>query len=123
MVRYDTRRENGLTRRDYHENAGILIPSMPIPAEWWYVWDWFLDLNDMVNRSGDGYCRRVEPGVYFEWARLGGHIVSPSEYDILKAMDHAYCNAMNSEISDRRARMQEQARIDQEARAANKGRR
>lgn len=114
MVRYDTRNENGLTRREFSENAGVLVPSMPIPSEWWYVWDWFLDLNDMVNRSGDGYCRRIEPAVYMEWATLSGHIVSPSEYDILKAMDHAYCNAMTSEISSRRSRMAEQARIDQE---------
>lgn len=66
----------------------------------------------MVDRAGDGYCRPITPGDYKHWIDISGNIVTPLEYDILRAMDVAYKTAMEREMNERRLRAQEMAEIE-----------
>lgn len=123
-VRYNTRRENGETRREYYERMNQIVPEMTIPDEYEYIWEWFWELNGMINRAGDGYCRPISPGDYKAWTDISGNIVTPSEYDMLRAMDGAYKRAMDQEIEDRRTRAREQAELEAASRPQmRKGRR
>jgi len=46
------------------------------------------------------------------WAALTGEIVYPWEWSILRAMDAAYCGALNIELSEHRARQDEWRKKD-----------
>ena len=100
IVRYDFRRSNGETRRDYNARFNQPSPDILIPPEYDHFFAWFWDISNMIDRNGDGYCRPIAPGDYKAWLELSGEIVEPADYDILRAMDKAYVAQMNVEIQD-----------------------
>lgn len=57
----------------------------------------------------DGVCLKIPPSEWLAWQSITGHVVYSVEFDILAAMDHAYCAAVNEEIAIGRA-MEEEAR-------------
>ena len=95
------------------------VPEIEIPEAHEYIYSWFWEINGMVDRAGDGYCRPITPVDYKAWTDISGNIVTPLEYDILRTMDMAYKTAMEREMNERRMRAQEQAEIE----AANKPKR
>lgn len=108
-VYYGVRQRNGLTRREYLENAEQPVPEMYLPENFEYIWEWFFDLAQNVDRAGDGYTKPIPFDAYDVWERKTGNIVRPFEYDILRAMDHAFCLAMTKEIQAQRAAAQAEA--------------
>lgn len=62
-----------------------------------------MELNDLTDRAGDGHCRKMTPDIYKGWADMTGNLVRPSEYDMLRAMDAAFCSEMNKELAAARA--------------------
>ena len=108
----DTRRENDETRREHYERLNHPVPEIEIPEDYEYIYLWFWEINGMVDRAGDGYCRPITPGDYKHWIDISGNIVTPLEYDILRAMDVAYKTAMEREMNERRLRAQEMAEIE-----------
>ena len=68
-----------------------------------HLWEWFFDLDNRISRMDDGVCNRIPPSEWLAWQQMTGDIVYPWEYDILTAMDRAYCAAVNGEIAAGRA--------------------
>ena len=75
-----------------------------VPTAGTHLWEWFFDINERISRSDlDRGCRRLPPTEWVAWGTLTGHVVYSWEYDILAAMDAAYCSAVNEEIEAGRA--------------------
>jgi hypothetical protein len=74
-----------------------------VPAAGKHLWDWYFDIDARVSRIGDDVCKRIPPSEWLAWATLTGHVVYSWEYDILAAMDAAYCAGVNGEIAAGRA--------------------
>lgn len=73
-----------------------------------YLWDIYHSLHVAIPRISDGYYRLIPPTEFECWCRLTGTLVYPTEYDILNAMDRAYCEEANKELdSDRERQRQE----------------
>lgn len=100
VVRYETKRSTGETRREYNERFGVFTPEPEIPPEFAHFFEWFWEISKLVDRNGQGYCRPISAQDYKAWQELTGEIVEPADYDILQAMDAAYVNEMNKEIQD-----------------------
>ena len=92
------------------------VPENDIPEEFQYIWEWFWEINGMINRAGEGYCKPITAVDYKAWTEISGNIVTPTDYDILRTMDLAYRTAMDRETDDRRTRDRERA----ETEAANR---
>ena len=111
-ARYNTatrrfKSENGevwQTRAQYNDRFGQsdLNQEPEVPAAGQHLWDWFLDINDRISRVEDS-CRRIPPSEWLAWQQMTGDIVYPWEYDILAAMDRAYCDSVDGEIAAGRA--------------------
>lgn len=85
-------------------NAEDKIPAFVVPDSGQHIWDWWRELNQGVDRGGDGYFRRVTWLELRAWANTMGHIVHPWEYAILRAVDSAYCDARDELLQARRDR-------------------
>lgn len=94
--------ENGETRRERNERYNTYVPDFIVPDTGAYLWEWFLELNDLIHRSSDGFVYRIPPSEYKCWSELTGNIVNSWEYDILFAMDSEYCKQINAELSAKR---------------------
>lgn len=112
-VRYDTRREDGSTRRELHQRlvddgstVVDLAPEPRIPLGGEHLWNWYFDLSDRLQRVRDGICSPVPPTEFRAWVQNTGEIVYPSEYAILGSMDVAFCDEMNKELADYRVRQE-----------------
>jgi hypothetical protein len=97
-TRYETPDEKGVTRRQRYERIQQPVPLFYIPEAGKYLWDWFRELNFSVTRIKDGQCCLIPPSEVLAWINLTGTIIYPSEYDILRAMDHEYCSEINKEL-------------------------
>lgn len=116
-VRYEIPDENGETRRQRNIRVGEYTPSFILPKEGKYIWEWFVSLNESVTRISEGSCKRIPPSEYLAWVELTGNIVYPWEYDIMVAMDNAFCDETNKEFQNLRSKQEEeQARQVEEAR-------
>lgn len=104
-TRYDTPDENGEKRRDRNEKFDGVTPEFAPPEVGAYLLDWFDELATMVGRTWDGVCHSIPPTEYLAWREMFGHVVRPHEFIILRAMDKAFCKAMNQEFEDYRARI------------------
>lgn len=99
-VRYELPHPKAATRREYNMRAGRESPPLIVPDHCLYIWDLFFELNDGVDRTGDGYCRGVT------WADLIGFqqakqiTLTPDEIALLKAMDVVFCDQMNAAIAE-----------------------
>lgn len=80
-----------------------------MPSSGRYLWDWYFDLATSLRRVRDGICEPIPASEYLAWKRATGEIVYTQEYAILRAMDIAYCDEMNKELADYRARQKELA--------------
>lgn len=96
------------TRRERNKRVGEFAPELNIPSDGYYIWEWFIDLNNAVSRIKDGICYMIPPSEYLAWCKLTGNIVYPVEYDILKSMDEVFCRETNLEIESVRSRQQEE---------------
>lgn len=92
---------------------GHLTEEIIIPEVGEYLWDWFFEISNSVNRIVQGQPMRVPPSEFLAWAALSGRIVLTAEYAILRDMDAAFCSALAVEISEAQAR--QQAKADAEA--------
>lgn len=101
--------ENGETRRDRNERFNYPSPPADIPDEALHLIEWFDELSDGVPRKIDGVCHPIPWTEFLAWASVTGRIVRHSEYAILRAMDRAYCVAMNEEYEAYRARQADAA--------------
>lgn len=129
-VRYDTPNqkfpvegEKGmvmLSRREYYPRFDREAPPLEIPPRGMYLWEWYMDLSSKVRRIHEGVCGAIPPTEFMAWRDLTGHIIYPWEYDMLSAMDVAFCDELNKELEAKRAAQQDEARND--AKAGKRGR-
>lgn len=122
-VRYDTKDENGETRRERNEKFDAESPSLDIPDEGLYLWQWFWNLSTWFRRVRSGVSEPIVPSEMIAWADVIGVDVRPAEFAILHAMDMAFCEATNVEISEWRERDREKQRQEMDASKRGKGRR
>ena len=98
-----------LSRRDWYPRFAKEAPTLEIPPAGQYLWDWYMDITRRVRRVADGVCGPIPPSDWLGWQQITGNIVYPWEYDILAAMDVAFCDEMNKELDARREAHQEEA--------------
>lgn len=122
-VRYDTKDENGETRRERNEKFDAESPSLDIPDEGLYLWQWFWNLSTWFRRVRSGVSEPIVPSEMIAWAEVIGVEVRPAEFAILHVMDMAFCEATNVEISEWRERDREKQRQEMDASKRGKGRR
>lgn len=103
-TRYCIPDEKGETRRAYNERYGKDAPPFEIPPEGKYLWDWFQQIADGTARFREGIYHPVGWIDLKAWAEVTGTIVYPREFDILRAMDAAFCKGMNINVQERRER-------------------
>jgi len=113
-IRYDFQDENKETRRERNARFGKESPELIITAQWQYLWDWYEALSAGVGRAVDGVCNPIPWSEFLAWSSVSGVVVHPSEYAILRAMDAVFCEEMNKEFSDYRARLDAKTRPDAE---------
>lgn len=99
--------ENGETRRERNIRVGEYTPEFILPFKGRYLWDWYSSLNESISRIFDGNCRLIPPSELHAWSVITGNLVYPIEYDILKAMDVAYCDEINKEIASLHSKREE----------------
>ena len=106
-VRYDVPDENGQTRRERNERFGKSeeSPLLEISDEGLYLWNWYFELSQSLLRVRSGVCEPIPPSEFIAWCQATRKLIEPVEYDILRAMDHAFCDEMNKEISDYNERL------------------
>lgn len=121
FVRYDTlideyKNSNGdtITRRERYETmSGVeKPPELEIPEEGLEIWYWYAEISDSVQRVIDGVCRPIPPSEYLAWMTLTERKVRANEYEILRALDRAYCKETNKDLQARRNRESEQQKSD-----------
>lgn len=115
--------EKGITRRERNERVGESAPVVDVPPYGWHLWQWYWTLSARVLRVRDGVCVPLAPSEFLAWCQASGTIVSAPEYDILCAMDDAFCEEMNSELRDFRTRQEEEQKKQVEAAKSKRGRR
>lgn len=67
----------------------------------------FWDLRDSIQRTMQGIAVRLSPADFHYWQKLSGEHIDPSDYTVLKAMDSAYCIALNRELEAFRERQRD----------------
>lgn len=85
-------------------------PSLYIPPEGKYLWDWYAMLNEAVSRTKDGVCSLIPLTELYHWSLITGNMVSSLEYEILMSMDSAYVNEVNKELESIRSKYEEEQR-------------
>lgn len=121
-VRYYTEDERGELRKDRNDNVDIPTPELIVPLSGSYIWNWYFDLSTSIRRVRDGVCEPIPPSEFTHWRDNTGHIVYPSEYAILRAMDRAYCAEMNVELSSYSTRERERMKSESNTPTRNRRR-
>jgi len=111
-TRYETPGKTGETRGERNERFKQEVPLWDIPDAGLYLWEWFYELSEGVNRVIDGQVYRLTWSEIAAWIALTRNIVLPSEIDVLKSMDIAYCEALEGELGYARAISQEEAEAE-----------
>lgn len=102
--------EHGETRVERNERFGQsdLTPDKPIlEHSALTLWEWFWNISQSVQRVRQGAAIRISPADFIHWQKLTGVNLHPSEYDVLKSVDQAYCIAMNMELEAFRERQRD----------------
>lgn len=115
FVRYECQNDSGETRRERNERVGEATPEFRVPPEGLYIWNWYRQISAIASTIHEQVNRPIPPSEYLAWTSITGNIVYPIEYDIMFAMDLAYCSEINKEISDRREREIERREREAEA--------
>lgn len=79
---------------------------LTVPEAGLYLWEWFFELSHFRQRA-EGVCGAIPPSEFLAWREATDNIVYPHEYAIVAAMDVAYCEAMNTEISEYHERLKD----------------
>lgn len=111
-TRYETPGKTGETRGERNERFKHEVPAWDIPDAGLYLWEWFYELTEGVNRVIDGQVYRLTWSDILAWITLSRNIVRPAEIDVLKSMDIAYCEALEGELGYARAITQEEAEAE-----------
>jgi hypothetical protein len=91
-----------VTRAEFNESFGAQVPDAPV-VSLEYVLSWFWHLSNRRAPGFDG----VAPISYTEigsWTALTRTIVTPSEIELLVAMDNAYLEQIGIERTAKRER-------------------
>lgn len=79
-----------------------------------------MDLSNSIVRVKNGMTLPIPPSEFVAWRAMTGNIVYPVEYDIMRAMDDAFCALTAQEVksfqardADRRAQDKEETRRGQ----------
>lgn len=115
FVRYEIQDEKGESRRERNDSFGETSPLLIIPPDGAYLWRHYWAISESVVRIQDGICRPIPPSEFNAWTAASGEVLYHHEYEILRAMDAAYCEEMNRELADFRDRQkaeQEKAMAD-----------
>ena len=110
-ARYLTPDKHGETREERNERFGQsqLTPEWTIPDYGYYLFEWFEELNDGINRRGDGQVNRATWHDIDAWLAVKKNVVRPHEIAVLMAMDAAYCEALAGELEYAQAQDIEEA--------------
>lgn len=96
-----------VTRAEYNENFGVEVPEAPeIPDAGLHIWEWWWRLSSRRIT----YSEVMAPLSYsdiFHWSILTRTQISPSEIEVLFAMDDAYLSAVAAERKGQRERERE----------------
>lgn len=121
-VRYDTPNrtfkiegEKGtetLSRREYYPRFNREAPPLEIPPAGEYLWELYLDVSSKVRRIAEGVCGPIPPSEFVAWRILTHERIRPWEYEILAAMDVAFCDELNKELEAKREARQDEMRAD-----------
>lgn len=104
-TRYDLPDKKGITRRERNEIVGVDSPFLEVPEDGQYLWEWFTDINNSVHRVDfNGYYCSIPPSEFLAWSKLTGNLIRSYEYDVLRAMDNAFCRELNNDITAERAK-------------------
>lgn len=115
-TRYDIPNKKGETRRERNEVVNVDTPDFEIPEDGLYLWDWFIDINNSIHRIDfNGYYCNIPPSEFLAWSTLKKCDLRSEEYDILKAMDNAFCKELNADINADRQREDERRKREMEA--------
>lgn len=113
-VEYDVPDENEQTKRERSEWAVSIgadgafdPPAVEIPDNCEYFWEWFFDLSAGVSRVSDGVCNPINWSEMIQWATATGTQVEPWEYDVLRAIDTAFCAETNIAFAAYRERAED----------------
>ena len=110
FARYDLPKEGDEenTRRKLNERVGVFTAPFEIPKAGMYLWKWFIELNNSISRIDfNGYYCSIPPSEFLAWSTLAKIYLTPEEFDILRAMDGAFCKELNAEINAKRAKEDE----------------
>lgn len=69
-----------------------------VPIGGQHLWEWYFDISRSLRRVRDSFCEPIPPSEYVAWQTLTKAVVYPWEYEIIRAMDGHYCDAMNQEL-------------------------
>lgn len=124
-TRYDLPSSGEQTRRERNERVGVYTPSFEVPETGYYLWNWFIEINNSIHRIDfNGYYCTIPPTEFLAWSQLTKNHISPYEYEILTAMDAIYCRELNAEITAKRGREEEERkqRLNSKTSRAKRGR-
>lgn len=123
-ARYLTPDADGETRADRNARFGQsdATPDWSVPASGQYLYDWFDDLCSGHNRVVNGRTQRITWADFSAWQQVSQNIVYPHEFAILRAMDTAYCEALEEELAYQNAKARERAEADAKAKGSGRGR-
>lgn len=102
-ARYDLPDENGETRRKRNERFDFKdSPKLEIPSAGEYIWELFTLLSNAIYRIDfNGYYYNFPPSDIVSWCKLTNIDITPTEYDIISAMDRAFCSELNKDKNAR----------------------
>lgn len=103
-TRYDLPDEKGETRRERNKKFGFDdTPDFEIPICGEYIWELFSKLSNAIHRIDfNGYYYSFPPSDIKAWCSLSNIDITPTEYEIITAMDNTFCKEINA---DRNASM------------------
>lgn len=98
-TRYDLPDDKGETRRERNKRFGVLdSPEVEIPSGGEYLWELFVELSNVIHRVDfNGYYYTLPPSEIIAWCTLKHWDITAEEYDIILAMDNAFCRELNKD--------------------------
>ncbi len=122
-ARYLTPDKYGKTRAERNAAAvadGEAVdptPEWEIPEYAEYLWNWFVEIDDGINRITDGSVNRITWQDFAAWRSVTENQIYAHEFAILNAVDLSYCEALEGELQYARATAEDEARREAETQA------
>ena len=96
--RGETKTSDGETRRQRNERFNHETDDAPdIPEAVGHILEWFWQISEGRSTGINGNDRLTCTEIS-AWSQFTGNIIMPEEFDMIRAMDVAWCNAMSEEI-------------------------